>query len=224
MIANRGISVTNARRTFIFLGNSILVVACYHHHSLLWMLISRFQFIRIASIIPAVFILGASYAGCNEFLVVTLFVISTGAQGLMTVGTMLNPMDLSPVFACTLTGIMNCCGTLTGILAPYVVGLLTSNVSQFSIQTFLMGKHVIQRMSCIIKLFICCRFFMLQSLLTEWRRVFWITVGVHISEAVVFIVWVSGCVQPWNTIEVKKDKESKPLKTVECEKWSSCDL
>lgn len=47
----------------------------------------------------------------------------------MTVGIMLNPMDLSPVYASTLSGIMNCSGSMMGILAPYVVGVLTPHVS-----------------------------------------------------------------------------------------------
>lgn len=160
--------------------------------------------------IPAFFILAASYAGCNELLVVTLFMISIGAQGLMTVGTMLNPMDLSPVFASTLSGIMNCISTLTGIAAPYVVGVLTPNASHFyPIHTCF--HHQSNVFVCIIQNGLSFP----QSLLTEWRMVFWITFGVHISQAVIFLVWGSGRVQPWNSMDVKKDKETKPLELVE---------
>lgn len=63
----------------------------------------------------------------------------------------------------------------------------------------------------VIDFTVCVHLFLLQSLLTEWRRVFWITFAVHISEAVVFTVWGSAVVQPWNSIEVKKDKERKRL-------------
>lgn len=130
MTATRGISITNVRRTFIFFGQSIFVVACHISHTL--RIIINFPLTRIASVIPAFFILAASYAGCNELLVVTLFMVSIGAQGLMTVGHILNPVDLSPVFASTLNGITNSISTLTGIVAPYVVGVLTPNVSHFS--------------------------------------------------------------------------------------------
>lgn len=87
-----------------------------------------FFFRHIASVTPAIFVLAATYAECNEVLVVTLLMISIGSQGLMTCGIVLNPMDLSPMFASTLSGLMNCISTFTGILAPYVVGALTPNV------------------------------------------------------------------------------------------------
>lgn len=55
-----------------------------------------------------------------------------------------------------------------------------------------------------------------QSLLIEWRRVFWITFAVHISEAAVFTIWGSGCVQPWDSNEKKKknDDDSNIVKYV----------
>lgn len=59
---------------------------------------------------------------------------------------------------------------------------------------------------------------MLQSLLTEWRMVFWITFCVHIAEAVIFAIWGSGRVQPWNSVKVGEDKESKPLEIVDSTK------
>lgn len=47
-----------------------------------------------------------------------------------------------------------------------------------------------------------------QSLVTEWRLVFWITFFVHIAEAIVFTGWASGKVQSWNEpAEVDERKE-----------------
>lgn len=36
-------------------------------------------------------------------------------------------------------------------------------------------------------------------LLSEWRTVFWLTFAVYISNAVIFIIWGSAEVQPWNS-------------------------
>lgn len=45
----------------------------------------------------------------------------------MILGMKVNALDLSPNFAGTLMGITNGIGALTGIAAPYVVGVLTPN-------------------------------------------------------------------------------------------------
>lgn len=38
----------------------------------------------------------------------------------------------------------------------------------------------------------------LQSLLTEWRVVFWITFVLQMAKLFIFSIWGSGDVQPWN--------------------------
>ena len=93
----------------------------------------RKLFFLIASIFSGVFLIVASYAGCNEFLVVLSFAISVGALGAMLVSGCVNPMDLSPNYAGALTGLINGSGAISGILAPYVVGLMTPNVSQWNV-------------------------------------------------------------------------------------------
>lgn len=81
----------------------------------------------IASIGPAVFIMAASYAGCDRVTVVVLFTIGMGLMGPFYPGMMVNAIDLSPNYSGTLMAIVNAIGALTGILAPTVVGLLTPN-------------------------------------------------------------------------------------------------
>lgn len=70
----------------------------------------------------------ASYAGCDEMLVITFFIISVGARGFLTAGLYVNPMDLSPNYAGALMSLANGTGALTGVLAPYIVGVLTPHV------------------------------------------------------------------------------------------------
>lgn len=101
LISNRKMTITNGRKVFT----------------------------AIAAIGPAIFIVAASYAGCEKALVVTLFTIAMGIMGTFYPGMKVNPLDLSPNYAGSIMAITNGIGAITGILAPYVVGLMTPNVS-----------------------------------------------------------------------------------------------
>lgn len=90
---------------------------------------SHFLLISIAAIGPAVFTVLASYAGCSKTNSVVLFTIAMGLMGTFYPGMKVNPLDLSPNYAGTLMAIVNGIGAITGILAPYIVGVLTPNVS-----------------------------------------------------------------------------------------------
>ncbi|XP_046750764.1 putative inorganic phosphate cotransporter [Diprion similis] len=73
------------------------------------------------------FLIGASYAGCNRIVVVTLLVLGMGVMGNLYPGVLVNHVDLSPNHAGTLMGTLNTISALTGIAAPYAVGVLTPN-------------------------------------------------------------------------------------------------
>lgn len=89
----------------------------------------RKLFTTIASAGPAFFIVGASYAGCDRLLVVALFTIAMGLMGTFYPGMKVNPLDLSPNYAGSLMAVTNGIGAITGIIAPYVVGIMTPNHS-----------------------------------------------------------------------------------------------
>lgn len=84
--------------------------------------------ILLASGIDGCFIIMASYAGCNAMLVGLFFTISVGAEGFLTSSMLVNPMDLSPNYSGTITGMGNGIGSLMGIAVPSIIGLLTPNV------------------------------------------------------------------------------------------------
>lgn len=88
---------------------------------------------RTASVLPGTFIIGASYAECDHALVIIFFIISIGMHAFATSGLYINPMDLSPNYAATLMNLANGAGSITGILAPYSVGLLTPHICNYSI-------------------------------------------------------------------------------------------
>ncbi|KAG4078473.1 hypothetical protein HA402_009185 [Bradysia odoriphaga] len=141
---------------------------------------ARKVFTAVAALGPAIFIIAASYAECNRMVVVVMFIFSMGFMGTFYPGMKVNPLDLSPNYAGTLMAITNGIGAITGILSPYIVGVMTPNSS-----------------------------------LTEWRAVFWISFAIFVSTTVVYVLWASGEVQPWNyppetSIENGRNKSDEP--------------
>jgi fucose permease len=74
---------------------------------------------------PAVFMISASYSGCNRTLVVALFTLSLAVMSFHYTGMKLNALDLSPNYSGTLMGLVNGLGVFAGMLAPYIIGILT---------------------------------------------------------------------------------------------------
>ncbi|PZC86354.1 hypothetical protein B5X24_HaOG209073 [Helicoverpa armigera] len=86
---------------------------------------ARKTFTTIASIGPGICMILASYSGCNTDAVVILFTASMGLMGAFYPGMKVNALDLSGKYAATIMAIVNGIGAITGIIAPYLVGLLT---------------------------------------------------------------------------------------------------
>ncbi|CAG0900572.1 unnamed protein product, partial [Cyprideis torosa] len=78
----------------------------------------------ISFLIPAACLVGVSYMGCDVAGVVTVFTVCVGFFGLYHTGFNCNHLDIAPNFAGYLMGITNTAGTVSGILAPYVTGLI----------------------------------------------------------------------------------------------------
>ncbi|XP_023247430.1 sialin-like [Copidosoma floridanum] len=76
---------------------------------------------------PAIFVLGASYAECDQVMVVMMFVVGVTLLGASYPAIVVNSMDLSPNYSGTLMAIGNSFAALGGIFTPYVVGILTPN-------------------------------------------------------------------------------------------------
>lgn len=128
LITTRRMSVTNVRKLFMGLcksfRNKILKMSKFNKNKKIK---KYFCKIIVAGTI-AIFIMAASYAGCNAWLVTFFFTIAIGAQGFEIASNLINPMDLSPNYSGTIAGITNGIGSCTGIVVPWVVGLLTPNV------------------------------------------------------------------------------------------------
>ncbi|XP_050310973.1 sialin-like [Anthonomus grandis grandis] len=90
---------------------------------------ARKLFTTIASVGPAIFLVLASYSGQNGALAVTMFSIAMGFMGAFYCGMKINALDLSPNYAATVMGIENTAGAVTGIITPYLAGVLTPHES-----------------------------------------------------------------------------------------------
>lgn len=86
------------------------------------------SFIYTASLINGVFIVAASYAECDRVLVILFFAISIGFLGVPIIAV--NTIDLSPNYAGILMGFGGTLTSVTGIIVPYIIGIVTPNVSQ----------------------------------------------------------------------------------------------
>lgn len=150
------------------------------------------------STIDAIFLLAAAYAGCNELLVGAFFTIAVGSQGFFATSSLLNPMDLSPNFSGIITGLSNGVGCMAGVAVPWVIGILTPNVSAN-----------IRKAKAELKFKIIIFLLIQQSLQSEWRIVFWLSVSFEILKIINFALFGSGEVQPWNSSKPKDDAEAK---------------
>ncbi|XP_055326564.1 putative inorganic phosphate cotransporter [Sitodiplosis mosellana] len=134
---------------------------------------ARKIFTALGGVFPAIFLVGASYAGNDKVLIILLFTLTMGFLGNFYPGLKVNALDLSPNYAGSLMALTNGIGGITGVLAPPFVGLMAP-----------------------------------QSTLEQWRFVFWITFGVSIVRIIIFVMWGSAEIQPWNNPQSKTSPES----------------
>lgn len=86
----------------------------------------------------------ASYAGCEKTLVILFFVIAMFLMGFYYAGQKLSPLDMSPAFSGTIMAVTNGLGSISGFLAPVIVGWMTPDVSKKYIHTLYTYPSVYQ--------------------------------------------------------------------------------
>ena len=85
-------------------------------------------FLSISAFLPtALLLIGVGYIGCSSEAAVAVLAIASGLIGSCNSGPCINDMDIAPTFAGLLSGITNTGGTIAGIFAPMVVGVITEN-------------------------------------------------------------------------------------------------
>uniref|UniRef100_A0A1B6LST4 Major facilitator superfamily (MFS) profile domain-containing protein n=1 Tax=Graphocephala atropunctata TaxID=36148 RepID=A0A1B6LST4_9HEMI len=106
--------------------------------------VSRKIFTTVASLGPAVGIVGASYAECDKQTVTLFFILGMGLMGFFYPSLKVNCLDLSPNYAGTVMALVNGIGAISGIITPYLVGLLiTDNTMEQWRSVFLIAAAVL---------------------------------------------------------------------------------
>ncbi|XP_077984586.1 sialin-like [Glandiceps talaboti] len=75
--------------------------------------------------LPAVFLVMGGYIGCNRGLAVALITLAAAFSGCATPGFKTNHVEIAPKYGGILFGISNTAGSISGFMAPAVVGFLT---------------------------------------------------------------------------------------------------
>lgn len=85
----------------------------------------------IGNIVPAFFLVITGFVPCEHpFIAVAMLTLSVGFCGFQYPGCFVNHADIAAPFAGILFGLSNSCATIPGIIAPYLVGVLTPNKTQ----------------------------------------------------------------------------------------------
>lgn len=74
---------------------------------------------------PALCLLGLLFVKCDWWATVALMSLAVTAVGAIYSGHYVNPIDLAPNFAGTMSGIVNTVGNVPGFLAPLAAGYIT---------------------------------------------------------------------------------------------------
>jgi ACS family sodium-dependent inorganic phosphate cotransporter-like MFS transporter 5 len=79
---------------------------------------------------PAILIIAVGFIDCtNAVLAVGLLSVGVAACGAFFSGYVINPVDIGPRYSGIIFGISNTLASATGFAAPYMVGVLTGDVS-----------------------------------------------------------------------------------------------
>ncbi|XP_063598721.1 putative inorganic phosphate cotransporter isoform X1 [Penaeus indicus] len=79
-----------------------------------------------ASYMPAAALVVMCFVNCNSSLAIVVLCVAVGCTGSSYSGSLLMEQDIAPNLAGTLVGITNTVGSITGFIAPAVVGAITA--------------------------------------------------------------------------------------------------
>lgn len=199
LIATNRLSITNARKLFITVGKINIFWSSKSPNT---NFVIPFRY--LATLVDAGFVLAAAYAGCNALIVGVFFALSVGAQGVQTSCLLINPIDISPNYAATVTGFISGMGSSMGLLVPVMISFITPNVCCLS-NFYKQSDYPFSNLS-------------FQSLQSEWRIVFWLTFCIQIAKIAIYNVWGTAEIQPWNDPHDDDNTHDLSHKNVEKEK------
>ncbi|ESO85642.1 hypothetical protein LOTGIDRAFT_155133 [Lottia gigantea] len=96
---------------------------------------TRKMMTSLGTVVPGLFLIGTSYMSQEQQLpAVVMLTIGVGFCGCQISGYYMNTADIAPAFAGILIGISNTIATVPGIIAPFVVGVMTPSGSELEWQ------------------------------------------------------------------------------------------
>lgn len=81
-----------------------------------------------AGIFPPIFLVIASYAGCDRVIFIAMKLLASAFGGNYWAGVRLNTLDLAPNYAGALISYINGMGTIVTFIFPTVIGIIISDV------------------------------------------------------------------------------------------------
>lgn len=108
------------------------------------LLFFNLQHLLSAATGPGICIILASYSGCHSTLAVFWFIAAMTLMGSYYSGMKINALDITPNYAGTTTSLVNGIAAIAAIITPYLIGLLTPDVSSSSVaSTFIISLILI---------------------------------------------------------------------------------
>ena len=87
---------------------------------------------------PGVFLIITGYMDCHrQVAAIVLLSLSMGFCGFQFSSFFINHGDIAPKYAGTVFGFTNTGASVPGIIAPYIVGAITTHVSTFGMSSYL---------------------------------------------------------------------------------------
>ncbi|XP_033150796.1 sialin-like isoform X2 [Drosophila busckii] len=97
----------------------------------------------IASLVPALCLVGLLFIGCHSYVAVIIVFLAVMCMGAMFSGFVSNQIDISPNYAVTLVALTNTVATLPAIIVPILAGFLTNHNETTDAWRIIFGTAII---------------------------------------------------------------------------------
>ena len=129
----------SSQKTLQYIGYTCIVNNTLYNNSFCYYfyyvnLLCNLSIANVGQIVPASVCFGLGYISCTNWIMgVLLLIVGVSFIGCSEgAGFLVNHMDIAPRHAGILMGIANTVASISGVISPYIVGLITTNVSIYN--------------------------------------------------------------------------------------------
>lgn len=149
---------------------------------------------------PAVaLIIFASLPDVSAAVAVTFLVIAVALNAGSLCGFQINHIDLSPNFAGRMMSITNCIASVVAIIAPIICSVIVSQKVILSKRSYIENCYDDNNINLCLQ----------GSPKQLWKIVFFLSAAIYILGNLVFIIFGSTNIQPWNNPKTKIKKQNE---------------